>query len=434
MKIKQLIITTTLLVSFATFAQKDELKTLKKLYGKDVVAGQDFANYTDAVSKLEAVATDENDKAAAAFYKTMIPVLKINALGKTPSSAQIANAITPKNISDLASGINATLDFEKKSAKKVFTDKINETIASLRQPLLGYVDYLSKENKVGDSANVLNSIYLLTKDQDMLYYAASYATNAKDYSTALQYYYELKKLNYSGESSIYYAKSIISGEEQAFSTKEERDKMILFKTHNSPRDEKNPSKKSEIYKNIALILVQLERKDEAKAALADARKENPDNLDLLVNEANLYLELKEYDKYTSLVNEALMKNPNDAQMVFNLGVLSGQANKLEDAEKYYKRAIEINPNYSEAYTNLAELLLRGDKVLVDEMNKLGTSDKDNKRYDVLTANRKSLFNKVLPILEKAYQIKSDDEFVKGTLISVYKFLEMNDKAKALKNK
>lgn len=113
MKIKQIIVASALLVSVATFAQKDELKTLKKLYGKDVVAGQDLQNFTDAVSKLESVATDESDKAAAAFYKSMVPVLKINAFGKNVTPQQIANAITPKDLSNVANGMNATLDFEK---------------------------------------------------------------------------------------------------------------------------------------------------------------------------------------------------------------------------------------------------------------------------------------------------------------------------------
>ena len=39
MKIKQIIIAGTLLVSVASFAQKDELKALKKIYAKDEIKG-----------------------------------------------------------------------------------------------------------------------------------------------------------------------------------------------------------------------------------------------------------------------------------------------------------------------------------------------------------------------------------------------------------
>ena len=37
------------------------------------------------------------------------------------------------------------------------------------------------------------------KDQEKLYYAASYAVNGQDYDLALKHYEELKNLNYSGE-------------------------------------------------------------------------------------------------------------------------------------------------------------------------------------------------------------------------------------------
>ncbi len=434
MKIKHLILAGTFMFSALSIAQKDELKTLKKLSGKDVVAGQDLVSYKDALSKLESVATTDEDKTAASFYKAMLPVLKITSLGANPQPAQLSSLVTANEIAETATGFNSVLDFEKKLGKKVFTDKILQSTEAIRPSLLGLVDFLANKDKVGESSDILYAVYQLTKDQDMLYYAANYAVNAKKYDAALNYYSELKKLNYTGESTVYYAKSILSGKEEAFSTKDERDKLVLLKTHNSPRDEKATSKKAEIYKNTALILLELGKKEEAKAALAQARKEYPENNDLLVYEANLYLELKEYDKYTSLVNEALTKNPNDKQMIFNLGVLSGQGNKLDEAEKYYKKVIEIDPNYVDAYVNLSELMLRADKALVDEMNGLGTSDKDNKRYDVLTKKRKEMFTNVMPILEKANQLKPDDTFVKDTLLSVYRFLELSDKAKALKNK
>ena len=121
-------------------------------------------------------------------------------------------------------------------------------------------------------------------------------------------------------------------------------------------------------------------------------------------------------------------------LIFNLGVISDKANKLDEAEKYYKRAIEINPEYFNAYLNLAEIKLRGDQKFVDEMNKLGTSEKDNKRYEVIKGERNKNFLSILPLLEKAVQLDSANEPAKKTLLSVYNALEMTDKYKALKAK
>jgi tetratricopeptide (TPR) repeat protein len=121
-------------------------------------------------------------------------------------------------------------------------------------------------------------------------------------------------------------------------------------------------------------------------------------------------------------------------LIYNLGVISANGNKLEEAEKYYKKAIEINPNYFNAYLNLSELKLRADEKFVNEMNKLGTSEKDNKRYEVLKAEREKNFKAILPYLEKAYELEPNNDGAKKTLMSVYNALEMTDKYKALKAK
>ncbi len=151
--------------------------------------------------------------------------------------------------------------------------------------------------------------------------------------------------------------------------------MVKMGTHEKPRTEVIPSKRGEIYKNMALILVQNGKTEEAKKAIAEARETNPEDTSLILTEANLYLETKDFDRYKKLITEVLEKNPNDADLVFNLGVISGNAKDAVDAEKYYTRAIEINPKYSNAYINLAALKLERERPIIEEMNKLGTSDK-----------------------------------------------------------
>ena len=197
MKIKQIIIASSLLVSVASFAQKDELKALKKIYAKEEIKGADLVQYKALVAKLEPLATEEADKVYAGFYKSMTPVLESLAIDRTmpPIQVQMAMAklVSPKAISDLAMGLNATLDYEKKSGKKVYTDDILETITSFKPEFLNYAVALEKQGKLKESSQVLYSIYQLDKkDQENLYYAAGYAVNANDYDSALKYYQELK--------------------------------------------------------------------------------------------------------------------------------------------------------------------------------------------------------------------------------------------------
>lgn len=440
MKNKFAILVSAILLSSGTYAQKDELKALKKIYDKENLKDGDLTEYKTALSKAEAylATASETDRIYINYFKSQAPLLELNMQMQKPENKGkeqmlIMKAMNTKTIADLAVTYSNTLDFEKKSGKQVYTSDIKEDVTTMSPMLMNYVIALGNQKNYKEAANVLNSIYLLDKSKpENLYYAANYAVSALDYDNALQYYDALKKMNYSGEGITYLAKSIASDKDETFPTKAERDKMVSFKTHVSPREEKIPSRRGEIYKNIALILVEKGRIEEAKTALADAKKENPDDTSILLSEADLYLSLKDTETYKKLIAQVVEKNPNDVDMIYNLGVLELQNESLAEAEKYFKRAIEINPNYNNAYINLSALKLKADKKLVDEINSLGTSEKDNKRYAALKKERDLVFRSALPYLEKAHELDSKNEDVAANLMSVYNYLEMKDKYQALK--
>lgn len=438
MKIKQIIIAGALLVSVSSFAQKDELKALKKIYAKEEIKGEDLVQYKSLVNTVQPLAVEESDKVYANFYKCMVPVLDYLALDKTMTPVQIqlamAKFVSPKSITELALGLNATLDYEKKSGKKIQTEDINETIASFKPEMLNYAIALGNQKKHKESAEVLYAIYQLDKkDQEVLYYAANYAVNGQDYDSALKYYNELKSIGYTGEGTMYYAKNKATGTEENFTSKDSRDNLVKLGTHSEPREEKLPSKKGEIVKNIALIYMEQGKNNEAKEALVEARKENPDDVGLITSQADVYLKMNDTENYQKLIKEALAKNPNDEILLFNLGVTSSNAGKLVEAENYYKKVIELKPAYVDAYLNLADLILKPDAKIVEEINKLTNSEKDLKKYEVLKADRQKLFNKAMPFLEKAHELDPKNDIVKSNLKSVYSFLELMDKVKALKN-
>lgn len=435
MKSKYVILLSAILISVSTFAQKEELKTLKKIYSKETPSSSDLVDFKSNLSKLEGIASEEVDKVYTNFYKSMLPFIELNVLGTTATPAQMNDLVNPKSISNLATGLNATLDFEKKSGKPIFTNDITETIKSFQPMFLNYAIDLGNQKKYKESASVLYSLYQLNKkDQEKLYYAANYAFNGSDYDSALQFYNELVALNYSGEGTAYWAKNIASGKEEYFNSKSDRDRFFALKTHDSPRDEKIPSKRGEIYKNIVYIYTQKGKIEEAKKAVVEAKKNNPQDTSLLLTEANLYLDTKDFVTYKKLVTEVLEKNPTNADLVFNLGVISYNNKELVDAEKYYKRAIEIDPKYSNAYLNLAILKLDAEKSLINQMNKLGTSPAENKKYENLKKQREDVFKSVIPYLEKVVEFDDKNENVLKTLLNVYNALEMTDKAKALKLK
>nr|WP_314896980.1 tetratricopeptide repeat protein [uncultured Flavobacterium sp.] len=421
MKSKYVILASALLISVATFAQKDQIKAAEK-----ALKGGNSQEAVTILQGVEFLITNATDAEKAQFF-----FVKGNALLDLANK----NVDVNTNLSLAAKAYQDLIAVEQTSGKVKYSTQAATSITQIKFKLINGAIADSKIDKHGDSAKKLYDAYLLDKNDTLnLYYAASTYVNAKEYDTALKLYDELKNLNYSGKGTSYFAVNKLSGEEDVYATAQERDRMVKLGTHEKPRTEAIPSKRGEIYKNMALILVQNGKTEEAKKAIAEARVANPEDTSLILTEANLYLETKDYATYKKLISEVLEKNPNDADLVFNLGVISTTANNTVEAEKYYKRAIEIKPDYVNAYLNLAILKLDADKKLFEEMNKLGNSEKDNKRYLVLKKQREAIFMDALPFLEKASELDPSNNEVKATLLSVYGALEMTEKKKALKAK
>ena len=421
MKSKYVLLASALLISVATFAQKDQIKAAEKA----LKAGKS----QEAVAILmeaESLIANAPDAEKAQFF-----FVKGNSLLDLANKNVDANT----NLSLAAKAYQDLIAAEKASGKVKFSTQAATSITDIKFKLINGAIADSKVDKHADSAKKLYDAYLLDKkDTINLYYAASTYVNAKDYDAALKLYDDLKNLNYSGKGTSYFAVNKLTKEEDFFTTLQERDRMVKLGTHEKPRTEVVPSKRGEIYKNMALILVEKGKTEEAKKAISEARKANPEDTSLTLTEANLYLETKDFDMYKKLIAEVLEKNPNDADLIFNLGVLSANAKNVADAEKYYKRVIEINPKYINGYINLAALKLENEKAIIDEMNKLGTSTKDMKRYDELKKKREELFKATIPYLEKAVELDPKNVDVSKTLLGVYSALEMTAEYKALKAK
>ncbi|AOC93217.1 Tetratricopeptide repeat protein [Flavobacterium anhuiense] len=421
MKSKYVILASALLISVATFAQKDQIKNAEK-----ALKGGDAQGALAQLKDAESLIANAKDTEQAQYY-----FVQGNAF------LDLANKKVEegKNLLAAADSYKKLIDVEKASGKQKYSTQAAASITNIKGLLINSAIADTQANKHVDGAKKLYQAYELDKkDTINLYYAASTAVNSQDFDLALPMYEELKKLNFSGKGTLYLAVNKANGNEDNFANAKDRDLAIKLGTHEKPKTEAIPSKRGEIYKNLALILVQKGRTEDAKKAIADARKANPEDSSLILTEANLYLETKDFDMYKKLVGEALQKDPNNADLVFNLGVISAGAKNNADAEKYYLRAIEINPDYTNAYLNLAALKLEAEKPIIDEMNKLGTSAKDMKRYDVLKAQREAVFKGVIPYLKKANELDPKNEDVSKTLLGVYNALEMTAEAKALKAK
>ncbi|MEE3034882.1 MAG: tetratricopeptide repeat protein [Bacteroidota bacterium] len=290
----------------------------------------------------------------------------------------------------------------------------------------------NKEKNYSSSVEKLFLAYSISpkKNVDYLYFAASGAVNAQDFDLALEYYLILEGLKYAGVTTKYYVTELESGNEIEV---QESEYNIYKKTkqYKDFREEKTESKFPEIVKNIALIYAQKGDNDRAFGAIKKAREENPNDINLILTEANIYIELNEKEKFRKLMNEAIAMDPDNANLYYNLGVINRDLGDIGAARKYYEKAIELDPKLENAYLNLVSLILEGEASIVEEMNNLGTSRAENARYDVLKQKREALYTECIPILKKLIDLDKNKEAIR-TLMNIYGTLGDTDGFRSMK--
>ena len=436
MKIRYSILAVALLMSAANYAQKSEIKTLSKLSEKQALTDKDvdtFIKNSDALSAMTGLTAE--DQLAADYFKSVQPLVK----------ALVEYKKNPQNISALKQTVNATkvseivknldaINEKDTTSKKEYSAKVKETFTQYESIVHQLTMDSYKSNNLKDASLGFESLFIMNKTKsEYLYNAAVLAHQNQDFDRAVSLYKTLLDSGYTGETVNYFATNKATGSEELFDTKVAMQNAIAKKVYEKPREEKVPSKRGDIYKNVVNILIFQNKSEQAKGLMSEARKLNPKDTDLILAEANLFFQAGDKAKYSQLVQEAISLKPNDPVLYYNLGVVAAEAKDTENALKYYKKAIELNPQDFNSYNNMGVLYLADDVNIVNTMNKLTMSKKDQIEYDKLAAKRKQNFSNALPHFEKAYQIKPSDD-LKQLLINTYRNLDMDDKAKALKNK
>jgi len=421
---KKLAILMMLMICSNSFSQKKELRQINKLISESF--------FNEAESSLEAISalvevSDDKIKAQYYFYLAKVS----NELEKFNDAISAYDNLKSINDSAYSTIIKSEFDF---LYSQIETSIINSAVED------------NRNSNYSVASDKLLMAYRMNeeKNKDYLYYAAGSAVNSKEYDKALDYYVELKENNYNGVIDEYYITNNETGEEEKVS-ETEFDLLKSSKDYSNPRVGQTESRYPEIVKNIALIYVQQGKNEVAIEAIKEARSIQPDDTSLILNEADLYIRISnnsddesERDlyrkKFKELMELAITKDPENGILYYNLGVISSEQGENDSALEYYKRAIEFKPDYVDAYLNLVAVILDGEQSIVDEMNSLGTSKKDNIRYDELKVEREDLYKECIPFLEKLIEVSPTNIDALNTLKNIYGVLGENEKFKEISAK
>jgi tetratricopeptide (TPR) repeat protein len=284
---KKIVLGVLLVAATATYAQKDELKTLKKLYDKDQLSAEDFSKYKETISKLEAVATTDDDKVAASFYKAMQPLAEMSTMGAQPNPMMIQKIFTPEAFTNMVNVMRTTLDYETKTGKKVFSAEINETVTSFKPIFTQMAFVFNSSKKYKEASRVFYNTYQLDpNDVSNLENAAITAMQAEEYIDAEKYYREIKKVGFDGSGLKKFA-----------------------------------SKPAEVAKNIFALSFFNKNDEQAKIDFLEAIKLNPEDTQIQIDHASIYYRNNDVVTYQKLIEGILEKDTNNAQLQYNVGFL-----------------------------------------------------------------------------------------------------------------
>jgi tetratricopeptide (TPR) repeat protein len=412
---KQILVLLTFFISLTTFAQKSELKAAEKAIKK-----HDFVTAQASIKLAKPLVENADNKIKAKFY--YLHAMTCSGLAKTDS----------KYYSSAAGAYNNLFEIEKKMGSTKYSKLVEPTLNKMITDLSAKGIKSYQDKNYSAAKGELYEVYNLSKkDTVFLEYAANAAYLDKDFDKALEYFTVLKNTGYTGIVTEYTAKNVASGERENMGSKSQMDLMVKSKQYVEPKATTSESKRPSIIKNIAFVYVEKGDTDKAIAAVQDARKIAPDDVNLILTEANLYIKIGDKEKFAKLMNEAIKLDPNNASLYFNLGVINGEQGNTEKAKEYYEKAIELKPDYFDAYINLGSALLEKDKELVEEMN---NNLSNFKKYDEIKVRQVKLYKEVIPMYEKAYSIKPNDLDTVRTLMSLYENAEMDSKFQEMKAK
>lgn len=413
---KHLLLAGLILFSAITWAQKKEIKKAEK-----ALEGLKYAEALAALAEAEPLLGAADNNMKAHFYIIQGETLMAQA-NQTDYDKMKNSAVALLKAESLNS--------DAKMAERLATAKDNLRIELVNSAIgdQNSQNYEMASHKLVEAYNVSK------KDTSYLYYAAGNLVNGGKFDGALKYYEQLLEMGYTGIHDEYAAVNKETGEMATFGSMNERDNAVKLGLYISPTDRKTESVEADLLQKVTLIYMNKGENDKALAVMNKARAANPEDINLMRSEADLAYKMGNMAKYNQVMSEVIKTDPNNPELYYNLGVGAAQLGETEKAREYYLKALEIKPDYSFAQINMAALILQNEGKIVEEMNGLGNSKKDNLRYDELKEARKEMYMKAMPYLEAATISSPNNLEIRRTLMNIYSQVGMDDKYKAAKAK
>lgn len=414
---KTFLIITALLMTVMVYSQRQELREASRSLNNN-----NYNAAKQALSKIEGQIASQDASTQAEYY-----LYKGQAYAGTAKN----------NVQDFtvaADSFKKVIELEK-SGRQRHTRQATEDIQNLISALVnGAIDDQNNQRFSLASSKLYTSYNLSKNDTVYLYFAAINAASANEYDNAINFYEKLLQMGYTGIETEYYVTEKESGEEILISSKQEQSLAVMSGDYERPVVRKTESRQPQILSDLVLIYTEMGQIEKARSIIKDAQKSDPGNIALIQAEANIALQMEDMKTYNELMQKIIKTDPNNPDIYYNLGVSSASIGDTENAKKYYEQALRIDPKNTNSKINLAVLILDRESAIIDEMNSLGTSAADNRKYDQLRAERDNIYREAVPLLESALSDRANDGDIMRTLMNIYSILGEDAKFKNIRER
>ncbi len=395
-------------------AQKQEIKRAEQAVNSGDVS--QAAIYLEQAKQIFAAADSET----RGYYYVVEAEMKIaNKDMDLERMESISNSLERAYNYDL----NATL----KSRIAVVKAKLNNMSARAAEGEF-------KKKNYANAATLYNVAYQSTQDTTLYYKAAKSHLLAKAYEDAFRAYKNLIDMGFTGSNVRYVATNVKTKQKEAFGSSYLRNTAVNQGTHKKPEIVRSGSRVPELLRGLTSASIQINQKSAAVLAIDKALAKDPNDQKLLNQVFHLYNQLGAKDKYNNIIDRLIEKSPKDPNLYYNFGVSSTRNNDVDKAKEFYKKTLELDPKHVNAKMNLSILILDQETAILDEMNNLGMSDADDKRYEELKVERYNLYNEALPYLESIVELQPKNKEVIKTLLNIYSIIGQDKKYAVLKER
>lgn len=211
------------------------------------------------------------------------------------------------------------------------------------------------------------------------------------------------------------------------------EQAIEYLTRSAKQEYKSQMGEGAVYHYMVESYNKLKKPEKALEMINEGRKLFPSDQSLVYDAINYYIGINQLEKLDEILETAITKDPKNKSLYYIKGKMyeglvenylkegkrDEAAKQTANAQTYYNKALEIDPKYFDPLYSLGALTYNKAAGITTEMNKLGMSKADQKRYDELQAEMKSLFDTALPFFERAEALNPNDASTLTALKEIY---------------